>query len=438
MGNDELSKTDRTQNAKLKALRKDIADLQADLIRPELVEGKNQRLVLRAPSKNTTVTLGHVKDGQSYSGFSAQTDGHVFLQAKSGEALVQSDGRFRAQSHANSLLLAKGAAVVSGEGTTHIMGGQGVSIDAGPCVHVDSKDPNDSDVMPDATLKKAAGYTFSAISFAAATALTAWSSTKQGIEPSPSFTASLDSVASGMSATYGALSTAVTTGLAAAGSNASAGESVNIYASKAFGVNAIRDIGLTSGLTAGIMSNFVGLTGFVNAGMLGLNNAELASMKKATVAAGKEVDVASGTQTVVSTGPKGGAASLTLRAEALDATLKAKGGVDLDAGDGKSLVQMTNAGGYSVTSEKSAKILVADEYEIEVTKDGIKIGKKGGKPVVEINDKGVDIKGKKKTTMHAGDSHVAVKPDKASVHGKSQVTIQGSKVTANGKKINLG
>lgn len=407
MANDDQSKSDRRQDATLQALQGKIAKMQAELAKPELVEGTNQRMRLQVKNPAaTTVVLGQEKDSQNYTGFSVQTMGHVFIQthgsADTSRLYLQAAGPLVAQSDSNALMLAKGSTMVGATNNVLVAGDQGVNIVAGAGPTPDVKDP-DGGNPPEPQMPLVSEYNsaWTWIGAAVTSAMAMWQPI-DGYVGKQKYRFKIGDILAASNLAYGVGSSVFNEVTSYAGSNTSLGETVNIDASRNVNLNALQNASVAAGIGAGMVAPSVNLVGFAQAGMFGGASVGIGSGRALELKAHKNAELASGKETVVSTGAKGSAASLTLRGEAKDATLKATRGVDLDAGDGKSLVEMTNDGGFSVTSEKSACITVADKYEIKISKDGIEICKKGDEPAIKINDNDVTILAKGKVFMRGG------------------------------------
>lgn len=411
----------------------------------EVREGEWQRLRMHVPTANSTLTLGNKYPQSSYTGFSVRTGAHVFLQARGDKgkqksyANIQSAGPFLAQTESNAVVAAKKTAALSGVKNALVTGLEGVNIVAGASLDPDIQDAQDSDGVPPPTLAGAINDTATAIGAAVGAALSAWSPVKGTVKPKSPLSWNLANWLSAFSTTFGLGTTALVEACDYAGAELPLDDSVNIAANRNVNINGAQNAGLTSLVSAGMLSAFTGVVGTASCGVFGGVSTEVGSQVSTAVLGGKSVEVASGKETIVSTGPKGKSAFLQLEQSPPKATLETKKAVNLRAGDGSTVSMHDGAGLFQANADKNITLRVGDSFEIKITNGEIVIGKKDGEPIVEISDKkGIDIKGKKKSTMHAGDSHVAVKPDKVSVHGKSKVTIQGSEVTANGKKIKLG
>lgn len=440
----QQAKTDRRQDAKLAALTEQIREMQADLAKPDLVEGNNQRLRMHVKTKNTTVTLGHLKGGESYSGFSAQTDGHVFLQARgspaSSYAVIESTGPFLAGSDSDTLMLAKDTAMVGATNNVLVAGRQGVNIVAGAGASWVNDDPDDSDDVPEPEIDAVTHYNtaWTAVGVATTAAMAAWAPVDGAVGKEP-IRFKIGSILSASDLAYG-MGSSVFNAVSTYTKGPSLGETVNVDATRNVNLNAFQNTSIAGGLGVAIVAPAVNVVGFATASIFGGASAGIGSAGTTAVKGHKRAEVASGQQTVVSTGAKGGDASLVLSSAIQDATLDAGKCIVLNSGgDEGTQVEMTNAGDITTTAAEEARIAVADKYEIKITKKGIAIGIKGGEPVMKIDDSKVEITAPEVVKI-TGSGGAKLATDKAAtVQGSQGVHLKTRKdAKINGKKIKVG
>lgn len=397
-------------------------------------------LRIRVPTKNTTMALGSKLAGTAYSGFSVQTDGHVFLQAKgspgSSYAVIESEGPFVAGSQADVLMLAKQSAMVGATENVLVAGRQGVNIVAGAGASWVNDDPKDSDDVQEPQIDAVTHYNtaWTALGAATTAAMAAWKPVN-GTVGNEEIEFKIGSILSASNLAYG-LGSTVFNAIATYTGGPSLGETVNIDATRNVNLNALQNTSIAAGIGAGMVAPAVNIVGFATAGIFGGARAGIGSAGTTAVKGHKTAEVASGKKTVISTGPKGEASSLTLDGTGQDAHLSASRRVKVTAGTeikgetesvaitGTEIVQLLSTASNGVVEIKAkdrANLLSENDVAIR-------------------GDNNVEIEGKSSAKLGVGDYAVEAKDtNEISIGGKqAYATFQGGNIGIKGKVVKIG